>query len=78
MITNIISACENGTFGKDCVHKCEGHCLNDEPCNKTDGECSRCSSGWAGEFCNISKMSVFYFEHKVFKFFEELKINFLK
>lgn len=59
MILNLV--CENGIFGKDCVYKCEGYCLNDEFCNNIDGMCLKCLLGWVGEFCNISKMSVFFF-----------------
>lgn len=52
----MLLVCNNQTFGDNCVHQCDRHCINDEPCNKRDGTCEQCSLGWAGKFCNTSKI----------------------
>ena len=40
----IITACINGTYGKDCMYNCTDMCPNGDFCNKIDGSCSECSS----------------------------------
>lgn len=48
--------CEHGTFGTNCSMHCNGHCLNNVPCNSTNGHCdSGCASGYLEAFCNKSK-----------------------
>ncbi|KAL4230214.1 hypothetical protein ACF0H5_010599 [Mactra antiquata] len=47
----VYEVCDNGTYGINCTEQC-GRCLNNEPCNKTSGECeSGCQSGWTGAMC---------------------------
>ena len=45
--------CEDGTYGKNCVHNCSGNCLNDYPCNKQSGHCDGgCKPGYNNLLCN--------------------------
>lgn len=45
--------CDIGKYGIGCSHKCSGHCLNNVPCNSTNGHCDRgCASGYVEPFCN--------------------------
>ena len=49
------AACSEGEFGKDCIHNCSGNCLNGAVCNKYNGSCESCSSGFDGPRCDKSK-----------------------
>lgn len=49
------AACSDGEFGKDCIHKCSGNCLNGAVCDKYNGSCESCSSGFDGPRCDESK-----------------------
>lgn len=51
-------ACLHGTFGLNCQYNCSGNCLDEEPCNSTDGTCTYCSPGWDTLWCNKSKMNL--------------------
>lgn len=51
----IITACINGTYGKDCMYNCTDMCPNGDFCNKIDGSCSECSSE-----CNEQRNSRFF------------------
>lgn len=48
-------ACRNGTFRKGCMQKCSRNCLNNDSCDKSDGECGNCAPGWVGHLCNKGK-----------------------
>lgn len=42
------------TFGENCTNRC--HCINDEQCNITTGECENgCEFGWMGPKCQYRK-----------------------
>lgn len=49
------SACTDGEFGKDCTHNCSGNCLDKVACDKYNGTCDSCSSGYIGPKCDASK-----------------------
>ena len=52
----IITACINGTYGKDCMYNCTDMCPNGDFCNNIDGSCSdECSSE-----CNEQRNSRFF------------------
>lgn len=54
--TFFVSECDDGTYGFDCVHNCSGHCLNDSPCEKHNGQCKNgCNSGYTNLLCNERK-----------------------
>lgn len=54
-VSLLFIACLNGTFGLNCQFNCSGNCLDEEPCNLTDGTCASCSPGWDNVWCNKSK-----------------------
>lgn len=54
-VSLLFIACLNGTFGLNCQYNCSGNCLDEEPCNSTDGTCTSCSPGWDTVWCNKSK-----------------------
>lgn len=66
----MVLACDNGTYGYNCVNKCNGHCLNDSPCKKQTGQCYRgCKPGYKYSNCsksNLTNQSVLFC--KKFKF----------
>lgn len=40
-------ACDDGSYGYDCVNNCSGHCLNGSHCNKQAGHCDKgCNPGY--------------------------------
>lgn len=42
-------------YGRDCITQCSGNCLNNLPCNSTNGHCdSGCGFGYLDVFCNKS------------------------
>lgn len=52
--------CENE---KDCEKQCNGHCLNNLPCNSSNGLCSNgCAQGYVGMFCNTSMYIIDIFD----------------
>lgn len=48
------AGCDDGEFGKDCTQNCSGNCLNGVVCDKYNGECESCSSGFDGPKCDKS------------------------
>ena len=53
---SFVAACNDGTFGIDCLNNCSGQCLHGAPCNKQTGLCDRgCNPGYTNIFCNESK-----------------------
>ncbi|XP_052795717.1 receptor-type tyrosine-protein phosphatase kappa-like isoform X2 [Mya arenaria] len=44
-----IQECQDGNYGLNCTGDCSSKC--DGVCNKTDGVCPACTSGWQGHFC---------------------------
>lgn len=65
-----IKGCENVA---DCKRPCNGHCLNNDPCNSTNGFCTGgCAPGYLGTFCNQSMRTYHYF------FFTQNKLSQLK
>ena len=49
----IVVECEDGTYGKNCVHNCSDNCLNGSPCNKQTGHCDMgCKPGYTTALCN--------------------------
>eukprot|EP00105_Crassostrea_gigas_P041534 XP_019925682.1 PREDICTED: receptor-type tyrosine-protein phosphatase epsilon isoform X2 [Crassostrea gigas] len=62
MITGslLFIACLNGTFGLNCQYNCSGNCLDEEPCNSTDGTCTSCSPGWDTVWCNKTCDAAWY------------------
>lgn len=51
----LVTECDDGTYGYNCVNNCSGDCLNDYPCNKQTGNCDRgCSPGYTGDKCRKS------------------------
>ena len=49
------AACSDGEFGKDCSYNCSGNCLNGAVCDKYNGACDSCSSGYEGLSCEKGK-----------------------
>lgn len=46
-------ACDDGSYGYDCVNNCSGHCLNGSHCNKQAGHCDkRCNPGYTNGNCS--------------------------
>lgn len=44
---SMLTGCEIETFGRGCSNRCSGHCLNNVPCNSTNGHCDiGCPSGY--------------------------------
>lgn len=55
-MNEIITECNDGTFGYDCKNNCSGHCSNNNPCIKQTGHCNGgCKSGYTNVFCDESK-----------------------
>lgn len=49
-------ACSLGRFGTGCQFPCSGNCINNDPCNHTNGSCDRgCAVRWSGPLCNQSE-----------------------
>lgn len=49
----MVTGCENGTFGNNCISNCSGHCLHDHPCNQETGHCDEgCQPGYNDTFCS--------------------------
>ena len=54
--------CMNGTYGNNCSNTC-GHCLNDGHCFHVNGTFPLhlgCDSGYTGDLCNISYLTILY------------------
>lgn len=48
--------CSAGYYGMDCKGRCSGHCINNEPCDRVSGVCTRgCQNGFVGTYCNHCK-----------------------
>lgn len=48
----LLKGCKNR---EDCANQCNGHCLDNLPCNSSNGLCSNgCAPGYVGMFCNTS------------------------
>ena len=47
---NRLPECEYGTYGDECKETC-GHCYGNVTCDKTWGNCQKCSSGYTGNQC---------------------------
>lgn len=46
-------ACDDGSYGYDCVNNCSGHCLNGSHCNKQAGHCDKgCNPGYTNDNCS--------------------------
>lgn len=62
----LVLACDNGTYGYNCVNNCSGHCLNDSPCNKQTGHCDwGCKPGYTNSKCskgNLTNQCVYILE----------------
>lgn len=53
----MITECDDGTYGYDCLHNCSGQCLNDFPCNKQNGYCEKgCKPGYTTDNCSKGKV----------------------
>uniref|UniRef100_A0A8W8NPK4 protein-tyrosine-phosphatase n=1 Tax=Magallana gigas TaxID=29159 RepID=A0A8W8NPK4_MAGGI len=59
-VSLLFIACLNGTFGLNCQFNCSGNCLDEEPCNSTDGTCTSCSPGWDTVWCNKTCDATWY------------------
>ncbi|XP_053390094.1 scavenger receptor class F member 2-like, partial [Mercenaria mercenaria] len=46
----IYGECDDGTFGVSCTDRCSTHCQ--DVCDKNNGACTSCKSGWTGNRCN--------------------------
>lgn len=51
----ILKACDVGTFGQDCRYRCSNNCLNDKACDRVDGHCDSCVTGYQRFSCIESK-----------------------
>lgn len=61
-LDNLLSKtdCENE---QDCEKQCNGHCINNLPCNSSNGLCSNgCAPGYVGMFCNKSMYIIDIFD----------------
>lgn len=48
--------CRIGHFGLDCIERCSGHCINNEPCEHVSGVCHNGGQdGFVGTYCNKCK-----------------------
>ena len=48
--------CPPGTFGFDCLNKCNTYCTGNELCNYMTGICDEgCKVGWDGPLCTTGK-----------------------
>lgn len=48
----MVTECDDGTYGYNCVNRCSGHCINGSLCNKQTGCCdSGCIPGFANDDC---------------------------
>lgn len=49
----IVTECDDGAYGYNCVNNCSGHCLQNSPCNKQTGHCDKgCNPGYTHSDCN--------------------------
>lgn len=60
MSNTYFTACSNGEYGGNCIHKCSENCGNGEVCDKVHGHCASCIPGFQGLQCNESKNSKLY------------------
>lgn len=52
----MVTECDNGTFGHNCVHNCSVNCLKHSPCNKENGHCDGgCNPGYTNDNCSKGK-----------------------
>ena len=43
----ISTECPDEWYGFDCKHQCSGHCRDNVPCNKVNGQCDKgCAHGY--------------------------------
>lgn len=48
--------CPPGSFGFDCLSKCNTYCTGNELCNYITGICDEgCKEGWDGPLCTTGK-----------------------
>lgn len=53
---NIFIGCSSGSFGINCIHKCNTYCAGSESCDSITGICDEgCKQGWKGPFCDKGK-----------------------
>lgn len=59
-VLHTLTACDNGTYGDQCVGKC-GKCLGDVPCQVDTGLCQSgiCDAGYSGDLCQEGRSSSF-------------------
>ena len=68
LLSNFISACNGGMFGKDCTEKC-GSCLHLKQCQHVNGTCvDGCSPGFYGSTCTEGRFNV-HFNNFIFQVF---------
>lgn len=49
----ILTVCDSGWYGLNCMQRCIGLCLNNVSCNHVNGQCDGgCAYGWHGQYCN--------------------------
>lgn len=60
MSNTYFTACSNGEYGGNCIHKCSENCGNGEVCDKVHGHCASCEPGFQGLQCDESKNSKLY------------------
>lgn len=49
----LISECQSGYFGKDCLGRCSVNCYDTSICDRFTGHCTRgCKQGWTGNMCD--------------------------
>ena len=46
-----------GEYGRNCENRC-GHCHNHEACNRLDGRCRDCETGYQGLRCDNGRSNV--------------------
>lgn len=57
-ITNLIIACNEGTYGTNCSFNCSGNCFDGKACDKVNGNCSSCAVGYKGLKCENSRLHI--------------------
>lgn len=81
----VATACSVGEYGKNCANHC-GHCFNNEPCNRFDGRCNDCETGYHGFKCDkgmvFSSLFLVNWTNTIFHIFQydylTLHISFLE
>lgn len=48
----MVTECDAGTYGYNCLNRCSGHCSKNSACNKRTGNCDvGCEAGFANYDC---------------------------